>query len=141
MAPEPRHVAWDDIDDGTKVPRPEGYVHPWPTDLPYRSRVYDDAAGVEHVSFVVNRMPPGTSGQHHRHVAAEEIFYVMSGSCQLQIDDETIDLRPHDAVRVAAEAFRSMYNPGHDECCVLVAGAPLAEFTESGLEAFFAVNK
>jgi mannose-6-phosphate isomerase-like protein (cupin superfamily) len=134
-------VHWDDLADFVKVPRPKGYVHPFATDEPYASRVYDDAAGVEHLSFVIARMPPGSSGTHHRHVEAEEVHYVMHGRCVMAIGDEHVELRQHDAVRVPPEVRRSMHNPGPDDCWMLVIGAPLTEFTEEMLPAYFAANE
>jgi mannose-6-phosphate isomerase-like protein (cupin superfamily) len=134
------HVRWDDIPDSTKVPRPEGYVHPWPMDRPYTTRVYDEAIGVQHLSFVINRMPPETSGQHHRHVEAEEVHTVLKGRCRMRIGDEEVDLERYDSVRVPAHEFRSMFNPGPEECWMLVMGGPLDEFLPENLDAFFAAN-
>jgi mannose-6-phosphate isomerase-like protein (cupin superfamily) len=133
-------VGWDDLPDGAKVARPDGYVHPWATDAPYAARVFDEAIGVRHLSFVMDRMPPGSSGQHHRHVEAEEVHVVMRGRCEMRIDDELVTLEEHDAVRVPARAYRSMHNPGPEECWMLVVGAPLDEFTEAALDQFIAVN-
>jgi mannose-6-phosphate isomerase-like protein (cupin superfamily) len=133
-------VNWDDLTDAN-VPPPPGYQHPWATYVPYVSRVVSGRLACEHLAMSVNRMEPGTSGEHHTHPEAEEIFVVMDGSCQMRIDDEDVELRLNEAVRVPAEVRRSMHNPGPDECWMLVIGAPLTEFTEEMLPAYFAANE
>src|SRR5215212_2591808 len=42
----------------------------------------------------------------HRHKTMEEAYVVLSGSGRFRIDDETIDVKAHDVLRVAPEAWR-----------------------------------
>jgi mannose-6-phosphate isomerase-like protein (cupin superfamily) len=58
----------------------------------------------------------------HRHTAAEEVYVVLSGSGRIRIDDEIVELRPLDAVRIAPEATRQM-EAGPDGLEVLAFGA------------------
>jgi mannose-6-phosphate isomerase-like protein (cupin superfamily) len=43
----------------------------------------------------------------HRHAAAEEIYVILSGSGRLKLDDEIVDVRALDAIRVAPEVARA----------------------------------
>ena len=43
----------------------------------------------------------------HRHAAAEEIYVILSGSGRLKLDDEVVDVRALDAIRVAPEVARA----------------------------------
>jgi quercetin dioxygenase-like cupin family protein len=120
-------VSWDGLTDA-KVPPPPGYQHPWPTFTPYVSRVVSGPIGCEHLAISMSRLAPGTSGEHHTHAEAEEIFVVMEGGCQMRIDDEIIELGQFDAVRVPAGVYRSVHNHTDAECRTVVMAAPVAEF-------------
>jgi quercetin dioxygenase-like cupin family protein len=66
--------------------------------------------GAEHVGFTHHRVKPGTRqaiGHKHDHPEAEEVYVVISGSGRVKLDDETFELAPLDAVRVAPEVMRS----------------------------------
>lgn len=43
----------------------------------------------------------------HRHDQAEELHVVISGSGRVKIDDELVELKPMDALRIAPESVRS----------------------------------
>src|SRR5687767_8421267 len=60
-------------------------------------------AGVAH-----HRIKPGTrQGFAHRHARAEEIYVVLAGSGRVKLDEDVVELRPLDAVRVAPSVLRS----------------------------------
>jgi mannose-6-phosphate isomerase-like protein (cupin superfamily) len=44
----------------------------------------------------------------HRHQSAEEVYVVLSGSGRIRVDDEVVELRPLDAIRIAPEATRQL---------------------------------
>jgi quinol monooxygenase YgiN/mannose-6-phosphate isomerase-like protein (cupin superfamily) len=59
------------------------------------------------VSF--QRLRPGVRQAFgHRHHRAEEILLVVEGSGRIRIDDELIELRPLDAIRIAPESTRRL---------------------------------
>ena len=133
---------WDEIPDNKKFPRPPGYSHPWPTDVgsDYHSRDLDGPLALEEMSVVWVRIGPGQSGTHHRHATAEELHLVISGACQMMIDDEVLDLRERDSVVVRPERLRSFHNNTDEDCWVIVIGAPIDEFTSNGVAAYLAAN-
>ena len=64
------------------------------------------------------RMPFG-----HRHNEQEEVYVLLSGAARLKLDDETLDLEPLDAVRIAPATMRAL-EAGSDGCELLLYGAP-----------------
>ncbi len=57
----------------------------------------------------------------HRHRSAEEIFVVLSGSGRVKLDDDILELRPLDTVRVAPHVMRC-WEGGPDGLEVLAFG-------------------
>jgi mannose-6-phosphate isomerase-like protein (cupin superfamily) len=58
----------------------------------------------------------------HKHDDAEEIYFVVSGSGQVRLDDETVDLAEKDVLRVAAPVARR-FQAGDDGLELLAFGA------------------
>jgi mannose-6-phosphate isomerase-like protein (cupin superfamily) len=57
----------------------------------------------------------------HRHHRAEEIYVVLSGSGQVKLDNDLLELAPLDAVRVSPGVARS-FQAGPDGLQVLIFG-------------------
>lgn len=60
--------------------------------------------------FAYHVIKPGQEGGTHRHEQAEEIYLVLGGSGEANLDGEVVALRRLDAIRVApqvARAFRA----------------------------------
>jgi mannose-6-phosphate isomerase-like protein (cupin superfamily) len=64
------------------------------------------------------RMPFG-----HKHQRQEELYVVVGGSGRLKLDDEVVELKQWDAVRVPADVTRC-FEAGPDGVEVLAFGAP-----------------
>jgi mannose-6-phosphate isomerase-like protein (cupin superfamily) len=47
-------------------------------------------------------------GFAHRHAQDEEIYVVLSGTGRLHLDDEVVELKPLDAVRIAPHVLRAL---------------------------------
>lgn len=58
----------------------------------------------------------------HRHGEQEEIYVVLSGSGRMKLDDDVVELRQWDVVRVAPDATRA-YEAGADGMEILAFGA------------------
>jgi uncharacterized cupin superfamily protein len=65
----------------------------------------------------------------HKHGEQEEVYVVLSGSARLKLDDEIVELKQWDAVRVSGEVTRN-FEGGPDGAEVLAIGAPVAKDTE-----------
>ena len=70
------------------------------------------------------RMPFG-----HKHGEQEEVYVVLSGSARLKLDDEIVELKQWDAIRVPGEVTRN-FEGGPEGAEVLAIGAPIAKDTE-----------
>ena len=78
-----------------------------------------DQSGVSYFRIAPEfRMPFG-----HRHETQEEIYLVVSGSARIKVDDEVVELRPWDAIRVPPETTRAIEG-GPDGVEVVAFGAP-----------------
>lgn len=80
--------------------------------------------GLEQSGLCLQRIPPGYRFPYgHTHATQEEVFVVVGGSGRMKLDDEVIELRRWDAVRVPPGTWRG-YEAGPDGLQLLVSGAP-----------------
>jgi len=74
----------------------------------WEARVARGALDAEQTGVTHFRLRPGKRSPFaHRHARAEEIYVVLGGSGQIKLDDEFIDVRPLDAIRVAPAVVRA----------------------------------
>src|SRR5215218_3839099 len=59
----------------------------------------------------------------HRHSELEEVYVVLTGGGRVKLDDEIVDVRQWDAVRVAPGTMRN-FEAGPDGLEILAVGAP-----------------
>jgi mannose-6-phosphate isomerase-like protein (cupin superfamily) len=59
----------------------------------------------------------------HKHAEQEEVYVMVSGSGRVKLDDEVVELKQWDAVRVPKETMRN-FEAGPDGAEILVFGAP-----------------
>jgi len=70
------------------------------------------------------RVPPGRRFPYgHTHQTQEEVYVVVRGSGRMKLDDEIVELREWDAVRVPPGTWRG-YEAGPEGLEILVIGAP-----------------
>jgi uncharacterized cupin superfamily protein len=67
-----------------------------------RSKIGSEHIGVSHFRYAPGRR----SNRGHSHTEQEEVYLVLSGSGRVKLDDELLDVRPWDVVRVAPGTFR-----------------------------------
>lgn len=93
-----------------------------PDDLEFRMATDDlelQQAGLTYQSVPANyRFPFG-----HTHETQEETYVVVRGSGRMKIDDEIVDVREFDAVRVPPGSWRG-YEAGPEGMELLIFGAP-----------------
>ena len=91
-------------------------------DLEFRAPT--KALELEHSALSYQRVPPGYRFPYgHTHETQEEVFVVVRGSGQMKLDDEIIELREWDAVRIPPGTWRG-YEAGPEGLEILVIGAP-----------------
>jgi mannose-6-phosphate isomerase-like protein (cupin superfamily) len=86
------------------------------------ARYVREDVGAERVGLSWYRMNPGRrTGFGHRHDEVEEIYVVLGGAGRVKLDDEVLDLRHGDIVRVAPETVRE-FEGGPDGMELLATG-------------------
>jgi mannose-6-phosphate isomerase-like protein (cupin superfamily) len=87
-------------------------------------RLATDALELENSGLSYQRVPSGYRFPYgHTHKTQEEVYVVVSGGGRMKVDDEIVELKPLDAVRVAPGTWRG-YEAGPDGLEILVIGAP-----------------
>jgi uncharacterized cupin superfamily protein len=77
----------------------------------------------ERTGLALERVKPGCrSAFAHRHKEAEEIYVVLSGSGRIKLDDDVVEVKPLDAIRVAPQVWRA-WEAGDEGLEVLALGA------------------
>ena len=91
-------------------------------DLEFRAAT--KALELEKSSVSYQRIPPGYRFPYgHTHVKQEEVYVVLRGSGRMKLDDEIVELKEWDAVRVPPGTWRG-YEAGPEGLEILVIGAP-----------------
>ena len=72
------------------------------------------------------RYEPGTQTLGHRHKVQEEVYTVINGSGRVKLDDEIIELKQWDVVRVAPTVARG-FEAGPDGLEIIAAGGTKPE--------------
>jgi len=75
-----------------------------PAPLPTIQRRVSAATGSTQLTVLVNELDAGNQVGSHIH-DVEEVLYVVTGQCQVAVDDETATLHAGDAVVIPADAF------------------------------------
>lgn len=91
-------------------------------DLEFRAATA--ALQLEQSGLSYQRVPPGYRFPYgHTHRRQEEVYVVVRGGGRMKIDDEIVDLKEWDAVRVPPGTWRG-YEAGPDGLEILVIAAP-----------------
>ncbi|HUA74592.1 MAG TPA: cupin domain-containing protein [Solirubrobacteraceae bacterium] len=82
------------------------------------------ALGLERSGLTYQRVPPGYRFPYgHTHKAQEEVYVVVRGSGRMKLDEEIVELKEWDAVRVPPGTWRG-YEAGPEGLELIVVGAP-----------------
>ena len=88
------------------------------------ARFAREALGLGHSGVSLQRLAPGfRSPFGHRHREQEEVYVVVAGSGRMKLDNDVVELRPWDAIRVAKETLRA-FEAGPEGLEILAFGAP-----------------
>lgn len=92
-----------------------------------QARFAAGALGLRASGLSLQRLAANVQGPFgHRHRTQEEVYIVLSGSGRARIDDDHVDLRPYDALRVDATAKRA-FEAGPEGLELLAFGAPAVD--------------
>jgi len=77
--------------------------------------------------------PEARSPFGHRHAAQEELYVIVRGHGRMRLDDEIVDVRTWDAIRVSPETMRA-FEAGPEGLDYLAYGAPIATQSDAEVE-------
>ncbi len=111
---------------------PAGYHLITPEDLFWRpsnlmkipNADFLERTGSERMGARLWRMPPRSANTLHKHIRAEEFYFVLEGTGRLRIGEETVTVPKHGGVWVAPELVRQVFNDTDEEVLWLIFGAP-----------------
>ena len=69
-------------------------------------------------------LEPDQATERHYHRATEEIYFVVKGSGELEVDGDRARVRPGDAVLIPPGAWHQLVNDGTSELRILCCCAP-----------------
>ena len=81
-------------------------------------------AAVRSQSLAEATLEPGQATVRHYHRETEEIYVVRKGSGTMEVDGDTRQVRPGDAVLIPAGAWHTLENDGNSELIILCCCAP-----------------
>lgn len=73
------------------------------------------------------RLPPQSANTLHKHVSAEEFYFVVEGVGRIRVGDETLTVPQHGGILVGPQLLRQVFNDTESEVLWLIVGAPEAE--------------
>ena len=73
------------------------------------------------------RLPPQSANTLHKHVRAEEFYFVVEGVGRIRVGEETLTVPQHGGILVGPQLLRQVFNDTESDVLWLIVGAPEAE--------------
>lgn len=70
------------------------------------------------------RYAPKTAGTLHKHVRAEEFYFVLEGTGRMRVGEQTLTVPRYGGVLVGPNELRQVFNDTETEALWLIIGAP-----------------
>lgn len=74
------------------------------------------------------RLPPKSANTYHKHVKAEEFYFVLEGVGRMRVGETTLTVPKLGGVLVGPEMMRQIFNDSDADTLWLILGAPEKEF-------------
>lgn len=81
-------------------------------------------APIELCSLAEEVLPPGATVGRHHHLQTEEVYYILSGTGQMTIGEETASVGPGDAVYIPLNHTHTLTNTGAEDMTLLLVCGP-----------------
>src|SRR5690349_13215492 len=95
---------------------------------------YLERTGSEILGARLWRMPPKSANTLHKHVRAEEFYFVLEGVGRMRVGEETLTVPRHGGVLVGPSLLRQIFNDSDAEVLWLIVGAPDKEFDSDQID-------
>ena len=70
------------------------------------------------------RFPPKSANTLHKHIRAEEFYFVLEGTGRMRVGDQTLTVPKYGGVLVGPDQLRQVFNDTDAEVLWLIVGAP-----------------
>ena len=118
---------WANFD--RRLLKPAPYAHEGKGTILFR-RLWDKDSFLTNWEFIDHCvLPPNTSIGYHQHNGIEEVYYLMSGSGRMTVNDVTWDVKEGDAIPCTLHDSHGLYNNSDKNLEILVISAA----TEKGV--------
>jgi len=109
-----------------------GYFLIKPEDLAWRpsnlmripNADYLERTGSEKMGARLWRLPPKSANTLHKHIRAEEFYFVLEGIGRMRVDEVTLTVPKYGGVWVRPDQIRQVFNDTESEVLWLIIGAP-----------------
>lgn len=110
----------------------KGYQVIQPSDLCWRpsnlmkipNADFLERTGSENMGARLWRMPPRSANTLHKHIRAEEFYFVLEGTGRMRVGDVTLTIEKYGGVFVKPDQLRQVFNDSDEEVLWLIIGAP-----------------
>ena len=85
---------------------------------------YLERTGSENLGARLWRLPPKSANTLHKHIRAEEFYFVLEGTGRLRVGDETLTVPRYGGVLVGPDQLRQVFNDTDTEVLWLIIGGP-----------------
>ena len=110
----------------------EGYHLIKPEDLSWRpsnlmqipNADYLERTGSENTGARLWRLPAMSANTLHKHIRAEEFYFVLEGVGRMRVGGKTLTVPKHGGVLVGPDQLRQVFNDTDTETLWLIIGAP-----------------
>jgi len=92
-------------------------------------------SSIRQQSLAEARLAPGCATVPHHHKVTEEIYYILTGTADMTLGNETRGVGPGDAIAIPPGMRHTIKNTGSSELVFLCTCAPGYEHTDTFLEA------
>ncbi len=86
------------------------------------------------LSVIQERVPPGCGETRHRHLKAEQFFFVLSGVATLDVNGQVHNLQPGQGLHVPAGTAHQLTNNGQQDLVFTVTSTPPSHGDREELE-------
>lgn len=110
----------------------QGYKFIAPDDLHWRpsnlmqipNADFLERTGSENMGARLWRLPPRSANTLHKHIRAEEFYFVIEGTGRMRVGEETLTVPKYGGVLVGPDQLRQVFNDTNEEVLWLIIGAP-----------------
>src|ERR1700757_5124384 len=85
---------------------------------------YLERTGSENLGARLWRLLPESANTLHKHIYAEEFYFVLEGVGRMRVGDETLTVPKYGGVLVGPDQLRQVFNDTDAEVLWLIVGAP-----------------